>query len=477
MLLTIASTFCEKIMGIYLRDFFSKHKICISIFIFDLVIGLIAAHKGHPIDEYFREGRAMTLLSASEIFLTAIVCLYIFVLQTLQDDFLDINRKNILLWAGKTFFIAAAFGFGFLASDELLMFHEGIDFSVHSYFHIKETSLTDRLDDLIIILFGIVSCGYVYVAYKEIKRYPCLLNELLFAFALMAIMSVIDVLTNDDILYRRFIPAIELKNVSNFFETVEEIFKLLSEALFLGAFLNVLFFRLKNSNIFRNRATEGTNPENTIFSFINLTFLVYSLYVCTYIFIPSLNSVLYNEKSLISYLTITILLCSFFMSLRGIYLIDDNKYKRWYLSIPLISWWFLLEKVHYGEKMLDLTMPKVGGIEINGFRNIIGIFLTVLKDRHGYAALYIFSILLIIFILSSILYIVLTYGNGVSSFLSQNPSVIYLFISFFFFIMVVFIYTPLIKNDFISSSILCFELFASLGILYSSMNIRGICSK
>nr|WP_319398940.1 hypothetical protein [uncultured Carboxylicivirga sp.] len=47
-------------------------------------------------------------------------------------------------------------GFTFLALDEILLIHENIDKWIHAFFQITQTHLTDRIDDFIILLYGIV---------------------------------------------------------------------------------------------------------------------------------------------------------------------------------------------------------------------------------------------------------------------------------------------------------------------------------
>ena len=48
-------------------------------------------------------------------------------------------------------------GFVFLAVDEALQIHERLDFVIHKALNIRETALTDRLDDAIIatMLFSV----------------------------------------------------------------------------------------------------------------------------------------------------------------------------------------------------------------------------------------------------------------------------------------------------------------------------------
>lgn len=62
-------------------------------------------------------------------------------------------RDPSVVWA------IIASGFLFLAADEVLRIHENLDQLIHYVFGLKETNLTDRIDDLIVGMYGLVGIG------------------------------------------------------------------------------------------------------------------------------------------------------------------------------------------------------------------------------------------------------------------------------------------------------------------------------
>lgn len=51
--------------------------------------------------------------------------------------------------------LVIAFGFFFLAADELFQIHENLDNQVHQLLYLQESAFTDRLDDLLVGLYGV----------------------------------------------------------------------------------------------------------------------------------------------------------------------------------------------------------------------------------------------------------------------------------------------------------------------------------
>ncbi len=127
-----------------------------------------------------------------------------------------------LVWA------IMAVGFLYLAADEKFQFHENIDLEIHSVFGIEETPLTDRIDDVVIAVYGLIGCVVMYVYRKEVGArrgaWPYLLAGAVFYVATVTI----DLLTNDSSL---FPPALDawISGLG------EEGFKVLAEGMFLAA--------------------------------------------------------------------------------------------------------------------------------------------------------------------------------------------------------------------------------------------------
>ena len=122
-------------------------------------------------------------------------------------------REASLLWA----LIAA--GFLFLAVDELVQIHEQIDQWIHALLRIKETAISDRLDDLIVAGYAVIGFSVLFVYRREFRLLRGDVSLVLLGCVLLLAMIVMDVLFR-----------------SGLVSAVEESFKLFSETAFLAAF-------------------------------------------------------------------------------------------------------------------------------------------------------------------------------------------------------------------------------------------------
>jgi hypothetical protein len=59
----------------------------------------------------------------------------------------------------------------FAALDELAAIHETLDKQVHHMLHVQETSLTDRLDSVLVSGYGLIGLLTLYVFRQEVYRY------------------------------------------------------------------------------------------------------------------------------------------------------------------------------------------------------------------------------------------------------------------------------------------------------------------
>ena len=131
-------------------------------------------------------------------------------------------------------------GFIFLAADELFRIHENIDRMIHYIFNLQETGLTDRIDDVLIGLYGLVGIAILFVYRNELKAFKEFLPFFACGFVLLFSMVGLDVLTNrNDILPLLFDPdqAIVLHV---WFSHAEDALKVFAEAFFILAFYAVL---------------------------------------------------------------------------------------------------------------------------------------------------------------------------------------------------------------------------------------------
>lgn len=176
---------------------------------------------------YFGEGSVITWISALQLLAIAFVSLKLYLLRDGQQRW---------SWRSPTFiWLLVALGFVFLAADELLEIHEQLDAWLHTIWSIQETALTDRIDDLIVGLYGVAAAGLVYLYRREIKRYSQLLPLIFISFAVLFVMVFLDVLTNRPDILSLVLSSEAVPPVKSTLEVLEEYCKLIVGSLFLAS--------------------------------------------------------------------------------------------------------------------------------------------------------------------------------------------------------------------------------------------------
>jgi hypothetical protein len=175
-------------------------------------------------------------------FITILSVLQLLAISRISFKIYNVRRKNILKstnYSSYRVWAIISLAFLFLATDELIKVHENIDDFIHEIFNLQETSLSDRIDDILIGLYGVTGIG-VIIAYKdEFKGYQGFIPFLFVGFILLFLMVIIDVITNrNDIL-----PLIFNDGTSEilyvWLSFSEDPLKLFSEVFFLTAFVSV----------------------------------------------------------------------------------------------------------------------------------------------------------------------------------------------------------------------------------------------
>lgn len=174
--------------------------------------------------KHYKEDVVGTHISIALLFVTGIITLRIF-----------LNRTNQIIW------LLIGLGFIFLAFDDGFMIHERLDFRIHRYFGIQQTSLTDRLDDFLIVLYGLIGLFFLYRYREEILRYKFLPKYLVIGFAILLVTAFLDILTNDSAIFRWIgFPEAAISDTKKWLGAIEEVGKLMGGAVFLCGFLQVL---------------------------------------------------------------------------------------------------------------------------------------------------------------------------------------------------------------------------------------------
>lgn len=206
-----------------LQKLTSRH-IIVTVAILNLLM-VVIGYIGHDNPtKHYREGSVGTHISILLLALIALVNFQIF-----------LRRNKQVIW------LLISLGFTFLAFDEGLLIHENTDKAIHQIFGIEQTSLTDRIDDMLIGLYGLIGAAVLYRYRKEVLRHRVLLRFLIPGFVCLAATVVFDAISNDDALFLWV--GISEENVLDYklaFRGLEEVFKLMAEAVFLAGFVEVL---------------------------------------------------------------------------------------------------------------------------------------------------------------------------------------------------------------------------------------------
>jgi len=173
---------------------------------------------------HFQENRLVTYFSAFQLICTALMSFLVF--DTAQLNRNQLKTKN-LEQQSHYVWLLIALGFLLLSFDEVLMIHEQLDKAIHSIYAISENRWSDRLDDLLILLYCILAIFILWKHRKNLFIYKeTLIKYLYIIFLLVLIMVVLDVITNRQ-------DIIKNDSVFQLLQIFEEISKLAAEALCL----------------------------------------------------------------------------------------------------------------------------------------------------------------------------------------------------------------------------------------------------
>jgi hypothetical protein len=181
---------------------------------------------------YFEDGFTEALSFAFLIVLS-VICRRIF--EARRDDEVYWWRHISRIW------LLISLGFLFLAIDEAFSVHERLDTMLHRYLLGRESALSDRIDDLIVLCYGVIGIAIIFLHMREMRFFRASLNYIWAGLAFMAIMVLFDAVTNrDDVLRILFVDADNREFARNAGVLAEEFAKLIAEVLLVIGFLDIL---------------------------------------------------------------------------------------------------------------------------------------------------------------------------------------------------------------------------------------------
>ena len=198
----------------------------------DILAIITALILGEVPKQHFEEKGFITYLSFLQLLVVAAFTWNIFRLKNKNKGLLELKT-----WKAPHFiWLIIAMGFVYLALDEALMIHENIDWAIHSILGIQKTSITDRIDDVIVGLYGLIALIVLYFYREELNNYSEAFPLFKVGFVLLFSSAVIDIFPQEDTLALLISKRYRVMSVRGWLKAIEESFKLTSEGAFIGAF-------------------------------------------------------------------------------------------------------------------------------------------------------------------------------------------------------------------------------------------------
>ncbi|MGD1943965.1 MAG: hypothetical protein ACFB0G_21935 [Leptolyngbyaceae cyanobacterium] len=193
------------------------------------MLALVIYHHGGR--DHFGERGFITFLSTFQ--LLAIAWLSDKTAQIRRTTSKPAENQSALLWR------IIAWGFIFLAADEFLALHEVTDHFIHDIFNIQETSLTDSIDDFIVLLYGIFGAWILWINRLELKPHKQAIAFFKRAFVLLFLMIGLDFFANGQKLLELFLDPATANTVQFHLYHLEDSLKVFIEALLIVAFYSI----------------------------------------------------------------------------------------------------------------------------------------------------------------------------------------------------------------------------------------------
>jgi hypothetical protein len=224
------------------RDFFSEMKSMKRVFVwvflaqgFVLALALILGYQRDNLDKHFGEAGFVTTFSFFNLlFISYVLAIVFYTALSSSEKNGDSLKKR---FAKSVIWLVMAIGFLWLSFDEILMIHEKTDKAFHQFFQIKETSLTNRMDDIMVFSYPVLGLLAMYFSRKALYPYRKSLYFVVLGVALFCIMAVYDSMGKG--------LSSKYHNTRTMYQVYEESSKVLAEGFLMVASLYCL--RVSNS--------------------------------------------------------------------------------------------------------------------------------------------------------------------------------------------------------------------------------------
>ena len=174
----------------------------------------------------FSEGGFLTVFSGLQLLLVAYIAV--------QVKKHSPRTNTSIIWT------LIAVGFIFLTADEFFKIHENLDWLIHEAFNLQETGLTDRIDDILIGLYGVIGLAVLFVHFDELRPYRKAFPFFIVGFFLLFAMVTLDIITNRNDILPLIFNYEKSFVLQERLAQVEDSLKVFAEGFFILAFYMIL---------------------------------------------------------------------------------------------------------------------------------------------------------------------------------------------------------------------------------------------
>jgi len=201
-------------------------------------------------DNHFKENGFVTIFSIIQLLAIFFLAYKIFTIRGFERN-LSIMKHSSIVW------LIISTGFLYLAADEYFMIHENLDFFIHRIFNIRETGLTDRIDDAIVGIYGLIGVGVLFHFRSELRPYKEAHSFFIYGFSLLLFTVILDGLTNREDMLQLFFDQSYVSMLKPWLSHLEESLKIFAEAFFILAFYSIYL------SVRQTKQTANTSVQST----------------------------------------------------------------------------------------------------------------------------------------------------------------------------------------------------------------------
>ena len=187
-----------------------------------IVVGI---RQGELLSEFGDSG-FLTIVSAVLLISGGVIALKLFGVRR-ADETTRLRKSPSFVWLIVGISLIA------LAADDKFKLHESLDHRVHDILQMKQTPLTDRIDDVIIAIYVIIALTLVYIYRDELKRYTGASRYVAAGFGVTILMVILDVITNGPELIELVFEDLTAETVQSRLSVLEEFCKLAAGSFFV----------------------------------------------------------------------------------------------------------------------------------------------------------------------------------------------------------------------------------------------------